>query len=209
MARTYFHTNTPQPTATHAAAFELLADRSPPPVPVDLTVSGIGTGGSILVAFTSAAGEPNSAQWPTGDYTATIDVVAMDSTTTFAFATQGNAPGHLARVDATLDVDLEAHEQAAPAFSTPGLKTVTFAAQTWLAGSVGDRLEALLAAVKVFGHGNDSIAIRIDGDGLIVGPWQGGGIEPAGLVTFDGSVETLHTFDAELVSLLGFDLEIV
>ena len=208
MARTYFHSPTDQANPAHNAAIEKLADVVPPAGSFDFTISGIGTNGTIAASFTTAPNEPNSAAWPTGDYLVELDVPAMDSTTTFGLLTQGTAPGHLARVNGTLDADIEAFEQAQPAFSTPGLKSISFPAQTWAPGSQTDRVEALVAAVKVFGHGNDSIVIRCDGDGLISGPWGGGGIQPTGVRLVDVELVDLQAADVEIASALTLDAEI-
>ncbi len=209
MARTYYHTGIDEPTGVHNATIEKLADTTAPS-PQTFTIGGIGMNGRLVAAFTSPTNEPDSAAWPTADYTATIDVFAMDSTITYGFRLQGTVTGHIARVDAALTTDLETHEQASPAFSTPGVKTVLFAAQSWVAGLQTDRVEVLLAAVKVFGHGTDEITIAVDGDGKIAGPWVGAGAAPIGMLSFDAEVVSAPlAFDADVDSLLGFDAEIV
>jgi len=208
MAKTFYHSPTDQPTGTHAADIEKLADVTPPSESTDFTITGINTSGKIVAAFTSAANEPGSAAWPTGDYLVELDVPAMDSSLTFGLLTQGTAPGHLARVAATLNADLETVAQAATAFSTPGLKSIPFSSQTWASGSSGDRVEALVAAVKVFGHGSDSITIRTDGDGLISGPWSGGGNQTTGVQAADAEVASIQSDNVNITRSIVFDTEV-
>jgi hypothetical protein len=207
MPKTYYHSPTNQPTAAHTADIEKLADITAPTGSTDFTITGIDGNGKNVAAFTTAAGEPSSAAWPTGDYTVRLDVPAMDSTVSFGLLTQGSGSGHLARVTGTLDSDIETVQQAA-AFTTPGLKVITFAAQSWTAGADTDRLEILIAAVKTFGHGTDSLSIRCDGDGSITGPWTGSSNQPTGIQSADAELIQMQAADAEITTQAVSDVEI-
>lgn len=229
MARTYVLNSATRPTSVHSAdeeqAFELSPDSS-----ADFQ-NTVGTTGALICAGTTPTNEPDDPAWPNATISHVIDVVAVDSSTSFGLLSRGGADGHFARVDATLNNDLETHAQDQGAFTGPGLHSCSFTG-AWSAGTATDRAETLLAAVKDFGHGNDNITIQVgDGDSTLTGAWPGADLVvfPAGaefdldaqpplavLVTSaavgvleaDVELESLCEGNVELASVLPFDVEI-
>jgi len=176
MPKIFYHTATDEAIGAYNATEEKAASLTPPPGSTDTSLTGIGTAGELILTLITPANEPNEAgAWPS-DVQVDIDIPSMDSTLEYGFKTIGNADGGFARVSADGSTEVAIVEQVEDPFATPGLKTCTFPALP--AGDVTDRGVAVLGARKTFGHGNDGMNYRADGDGLISGGWAGG--VPAG-----------------------------
>lgn len=171
MAKIFYHTATDEAVGAYSATLEKGTSLTPPAGSTDMTVGGIGTLGELGAVFISPSGEPNEAgAWPS-DVEVDIDVPQMDSTSSYGFLTLGNGAGGIARVSADGSTESERIEQNEEAFTTPGLKTATFSALS--AGAASDRVAAVMAVQKTFGHGNDQLDVRADADGIIQGGWAG------------------------------------
>lgn len=169
--RTYFGRSTVRATGIHVANNEL-AFETAAAVPTLVPSGNVGTNGALAFAFTTPTGEPDSGAWPAGTYRFQFDVSATNLDLTYGLLTQGTSLGHFARVDSGLLVDLEAKVQVEGAFSLTGLKLATTGATNWLAGAASDRFEALLASVRVLGHGNATFTLEVDeADDFADGPW--------------------------------------
>lgn len=208
MARTLFHLPNALATSVHAAGNEHAMDVTPPAGSTDIAISGIGTSGELVLVFSSVGTQPDNVAWPNGVYQTLLDVPSMDSTTAFGFTTLGSGVGHFARVNATLDADIETHQQAEAVFTSPGLKSATYTG-AWADGAQADRFEALLAAQKIFGHGNDQITVRMDSDGRSEGPWAGGASEPTGVFSGASEITQLESDVAEVTTVQASMSEII
>lgn len=172
MSKTFYHTATDEAIGAYSATEEKAASLTAPAGSTDIAIGGIGTAGELVLTFITPSGEPNEADaWPS-DVEVHIDVPTMDSTVSYGFMTLGSGAGGFARVTADGATELSRVEQAEDAFTTPGLKVATFSALP--SGDNTDRGVAVMAAQKTFGHGNDSMSARADGDGIITGGWAGG-----------------------------------
>lgn len=210
MAKTFFHTATDETIGAYTATAEKATSLTAPVGSTDISIGGIGTAGELGITFITPTNEPNEAgAWP-ADVQIDIDVPAMDSTTSFGFLTLGSGSGGFARVDSAGDAEVAIVTQNESAFTTPGLKTATFSALG--ANLATDRAVAVLAVQKTFGHGQDSLTVRADGDGLITGGWAGGTLpEPTGILlgtaTQSAAVQTATV--TVLPAVLNFNSEIL
>lgn len=172
--KTFYMNNVALATGVHAGDFELELG-SVPAGAVQIESGNIGSNGSIVAVGTTLGAEPNNAAWPTGTYRCQIDVLAVNTDVTFGLLTQGTATGHFARVDSALVSDLETKQQAESAFSFTGIKLATSGSVSWAGGSVNDRFEVAIAAVRASGHGNATMTIEIgESDDFVDGPWPSG-----------------------------------
>jgi hypothetical protein len=198
--RTYYQTLTPSAAALHGADFELIAVRDVPAIGQTLTLS-VSPNETEVVAWYTEAPEPGRVDWPNGDYRAQFDVIAIGVDLIFGVRDIGTALGHFGRVDAALAEDKETHEQAEAAFSGAGLKLATYTGG-FLDGLDTDRLEVLVAADRVVGHGSQDLTLSLDADAFIDAPYPGGNAgPPQGVVTATAEVTTLQAASTEVVAV--------
>lgn len=133
----------------------------------------IGGGASLLThLWSTESGEPDAAQFPTGNYRCFLDNSTLGVDVTFGLRAAGSVNGHFARVNSGLTSDLETKDQTQALFGDPaGLKTATTGSVSWSSGDVGDRFECLVGATRAASHGNQPIEMAYDGDGIVDGPW--------------------------------------
>lgn len=172
--KTFYMNNVALATGVHAGDFEL--ELGATPAGASQIVSGnVGSNGAIVAVGTTLGSEPNNAAWPTGTYRCQIDVLAINTDMTIGLLTQGTATGHFARVDSALATDLETKQQAESAFSFTGIKLATTGSVSWAGGSINDRFEVAIAAVRASGHGNATVTLEVgESDDFADGPWPSG-----------------------------------
>jgi len=124
-----------------------------------------------IFIFSTPSNEPNSDDWPSGNYRYQIDVTAAGGGQTYGLLDFGSVNGHFARVNSGLTSDLETFQQAESAFSGTGLKLATTGTVDPSSGSAGDRWELLLS-------GNDpcedeaTFTLQLnESDDFADGPW--------------------------------------
>lgn len=180
--RTYFLRSDPQPSTAHSADEENLMIRDSPG-PSDQQSTNVGGNPELSFVWSSEAAEPALLSWPAGTYRVQLDVPAVGVDLVFGFLTIGAVSGHIGRIDAALDADLETFAQSEGVLTGAGLHLVTFAAN-WSSFNTSDRVDAALAAERQTGHGNQQITIRYSADCFLDGPWPGGGApDPTGVQT--------------------------
>lgn len=134
-----------------------------------------GGASNLEYVYTSAAGFPNDAAWPTGDYRCQLDCSANTDMDNFSYGllslNGGGAVGHFARVNTGLTSDSESKAQAESAFTGAGLKLATTGSVSWSTGSASDRFECLVAVFRSTNHGNATITMQFNSDGFADGPW--------------------------------------
>lgn len=170
--RTYYHNATNLATGAHSADHEN---------ELGLTAAGasseqsgnVGTGGALVWAATTPSNEPNSSAWPTtGVYRYQLDVTAAGVDLNFGLLTLNGNTGHFARMNSGLTADQESFAQDESAFSGSGLHLATKTNPAWTSGNASDRFEALVAAQKVVGHGNQKMTLQLgETDDFADGPW--------------------------------------
>lgn len=166
-----YGSDTASATDIHAATNEV-AFLTGTGSPADLNAL-VGKGASVLIAcFTSPAGFPNDADWPSGVYGFTLDVTA-NAYSVLGMLTVGTVDGHFARVNAALSSDLQTWTQAESAFSGTGLFAATTGTIDPSAGSASDRFECLVGAYTS-GTKNGSVTLQVnESDDQAYGPWTG------------------------------------
>lgn len=177
MTKTYYHRSTAAATGVHAATNE--TEQATTAGAGAGSLSDILAGGASQLAFcfTTASGEPNSADWPSGTYRCILEVSTAGANITYGLRTAGAVSGHFARVNSGLTADSETVAQAEALFSGTGIKTAT---ASWdpAAGNASDRFECLIAATRPASHGNETLTIVVDATdagatngGVSDGPW--------------------------------------
>ena len=132
----------------------------------------------LLFCFTTASGEPNSDDWPSGDYRFQLNVDTVGANITYGARTAGTADGHIARVNAGLtSPDLQSWPQTEPLFSSNGTKLGTTGTIDPTSGALGDRYEILIAGTRPASHGNQALTLIFNSDAFADGPWPDVGIE--------------------------------
>jgi hypothetical protein len=178
MTITYFHRSTALANGIHAATNET----------EHATTAGAGAGSlSDIIAggasqfgwcFTTASGQPNVADWPSGTYRCIMEVSAAGATSSYGVRTAGGASGHFARVNDALSSDLETAQDTQALFTGTGIKT---ASVSWdpAAGNASDRFEVLVAVTRAASHGNETTTLVVDATdasvangGVSDGPWS-------------------------------------
>lgn len=158
--------------ATIAAANENEFNEATGAAAAEASAALAGGASGLLYCFTSLAGFPNDAAWPTGTYRFQLDVTAAGADITYGLRAAGTATGHFARVDSGLTADLETKAQVEALFSLSGLKLATTGSVSWAAGAAGDRWECLVAGTRAASHGNQSITLELnETDDFSDGPW--------------------------------------
>lgn len=138
-----------------------------------LTSQALKGGDTIEVfAFTTASGEPDHAQWPSGNYRMQLDISSIGLDITYGMLNLGTAEGHFARVSQDLNTEHETKQQQESAFAGTGLKLGTTGNVTWASGDATDRFEVLVAAQRAANHGNQTISLDISVDCFADGPWE-------------------------------------
>lgn len=186
--RTYYHNNVTLATAIHNV------NGGTDERTLGTTVAGASSvtsqnlrGGDTLLVFaaTTVAGEPDHAQWPTGNYRCQIDVTSVGLDITYGLLTLGTAAGHFARVNTGLTSDLETKQQVESAFAGTGLKLATTGSVSWSSGAATDRFEILIAAQRAANHGNQSITLQLgETDDFADGPWAAAAVAVENAVFF-------------------------
>ena len=172
--KTFYANDVALPNGIHTADFEFELGSIPAGASV-IESANVGSNGSMVLVGTTLGSEPNNAAWPTGTYRCQIDVLAINSDVTIGLLTQGTVNGHFARVDSALTTDLETKTQVESAFTFTGLKLATTGSVSWASGSVNDRYEVAIAAVRASGHGNATVTLEVgESDDFTDGPWPSG-----------------------------------
>jgi hypothetical protein len=137
----------------------------------EVTPNLAGNANRIGFVFTSHANEPNSAQWPTGNYRCQLDVNAVGADLTYGLLDQTSL-GHFARVNSALTTDSETKQQAEGAFTGTGLKLATTGSVSWSSGNASDRFECTVSISRPANHGNQTLTLNLgDADAFADGPW--------------------------------------
>lgn len=170
--KTYFHDDNNAPQGIHIATQEKLVQ------------TGIGNGNSAVTTvsgegdslgwlFTGQAGQPDSDDWPNGEYRCQFDVGTGNGSVTYGLLTQGASDGHFARIDVGRTADQEIWTQDESAFSSTGLKLATNTINP-VPGLQNDRLEYLVSIEDARPHGGN-VTTRFDfgADSFVDGPWSG------------------------------------
>lgn len=172
--RTYYHRS--------VGGFPAFPAGSPVPNENELA---LGTGAATLVGSgnvnangvlawvaTTPANEPDATGvWPAGTYRRQLDCTALGSDLTFGMLTQGFGSGGFYRVNAAVTASVELLTQAEGAFGSPGLSMATCSGWA-VSGAQDDRFANAIAAVRVTGHGNQTVTLQLDeSDDFSDGPW--------------------------------------
>jgi len=171
--RTYYHNATdlsiPAYSADNSNALGLTAAGA-----TNENSGNVGSGGSLVWAAATPANEPNSAAWPTtGVYRYQIDCVASGVDLTYGLLAQGSNNGGFARLDSTLTTELQRISQSQSAFFGSGLFLATVTNPAWTAGAASNRFAVKVAAVRVTGHGNQTMTLQLgETDDFADGPWS-------------------------------------
>lgn len=166
--KTYFQRSTDLLSGVHAATHEDELAATAGAETESITLTG---GQSVLGwVFTTLSGEPNVADWPSGNYRCQLDVSTAGADITFGLTTAGTQAGHFALVNSGLTADQESFDQGQPLFSGTGLKLATRTIDP-AAGVAGDRFECLVAATRAASHGSQTLTLVFDADSFADGPW--------------------------------------
>jgi len=185
--RTYYHNATdlsiPVYTADNSNALGLTAAGS-----TNENSGNVGAGSSLVWVAASPANEPSSAAWPTtGTYRYQIDCVAAGVDLTYGLLAQGSSNGGFARINSALDTELQRIVQSQSAFFGSGLFLATITNPAWSAGSASDRFAIKVAAVRVTGHGTQTMTLQLgEADDFTDGPWTAPVVQSTN-ATFFGS----------------------
>lgn len=172
--RTYYCSTTALATGVHVASNEFEASSSTGSMVQDAE-SVAKASQELTHVWTTAANEPNSADWPSGNYRCQLDVSAAGADLTYGFRTLTSAAGHFARVNSGLTADQQTWAQAESAFSGTGLKLATTGTIDPTAGVAGDRWECLLAVANASTMSAESITLDLnESDDYTDGPWAAG-----------------------------------
>lgn len=127
----------------------------------------------LVFCFTTPANEPNSADWPSGDYRCQLDCNSCGADITYGMLTLGGSAGHFAQVDAGLTADQATWSQGEGVFSGTGLKLGTTGVINPGAGLASDRWEILVAAANSHAMDNEAIQLQLnEADDYTDGPWS-------------------------------------
>ena len=170
---TYFLNATSAATGVHVALNERAqnetqggAGSAPAIIPL--------SGDALSHVWTTPADSPNSADWPNGVYTCSMDVQTLMLVDSFGLLTRGGSAGHFARVNAGLTADQETWTQDEAAFTSTGISVATNTIDP-SSGSADDRFEVLVAADNSDTMMDGTLTIRVgDADSFGEGPWTVG-----------------------------------
>jgi len=170
--RTYYHNATDlsipvYSTALHQNALGLSAAGA---TNEEVFISQVG---GFCWAAATPAGEPGSVAWPTtGTYRHQIDCIAAGADLTFGLLTQVTYTGGFARINSTLDSELQLFAQSQSAFAGSGLHLATITDPAWTAGAASDRFAIKVASVRIAGHGGQTLTFQLgEADDYADGPW--------------------------------------
>jgi hypothetical protein len=186
--RTYYHNATdlsiPAYTADNSNALGLSPAGS-----TNENSGNVGGNGALGWAAATPANEPSSAAWPTtGTYRYQIDCVAAGVDLTYGLLTQGTDDGGFVRINSALDTELQRIVQSQSAFFGSGLFLATVTNPAWTAGASSDRFAIKVAAVRVTGHGTQTMTLQVgESDDFADGPWSAAPAPPDENSTFFGS----------------------
>lgn len=106
---------------------------------------------------------------------------------TFGLLTQGTSLGRFARINSAGDTNLQTFVQSQAAFFSSGLHIATIVNPAWTSGSSADRFGFTVAAVRVTGHGTQTMTLQVgESDDFTDGPWPAF-VPPLRNATFFGS----------------------
>ena len=152
-------------TVSNERAFESSAQASS-------ETEAIGVGSDELAyLFTTAAGAPNEATWPTGDYRCSIDCNNVGGSITYGLRTAGGVTGKFTRVDSGLTSEVDTQAQIEGLFSDAAVNVATTGSVSWSGSTASDRFCCLIAATSVADHGNEQLDLTYDADAFADGPW--------------------------------------
>lgn len=171
--RTYILHNSALTTGSHVATNELRMQHLITQAASTLDSGSIGGNDNAeAYMFTTEAGEPNDASWPTGNYRCQLDCTTAGPDVTYGVLDQGASNGHFARVDSGATADSESKQQTQGAQSGTGAKLLTTGSVSWSAGNASDRFEVLVSIARPVNHGNQSIVLELyEDDDFADGPW--------------------------------------
>jgi hypothetical protein len=187
--RTYYHNTTTSPDGPIGGPdFNNVLGLSPAGAGNQVS-GGVNQSGRDCWEATTPAGEPASAAWPTtGDYRYQIDCVAAGADLTYGLLTQGTQTGAFFRNNAANTSHLQTLQQDQPAFSGSGLNIASMTNPAWTAGSASDRFGIEVAAVRVVGHGTQTMTLQLgEADDFADGPWPSAPSAPTQNATFFGT----------------------
>lgn len=171
--RTYYHNATDLSIPAYTAANSNALAATPAGATTEDS-GNVGGTGALVWAAATPSNEPDSSAWPTtGTYRYQIDCVAAGVDLTFGLLTQGTGNnGGFARLNAALDTELQLFTQSQSAFSGSGLHLATVTDPAWSSGSSTDRFAVKVAAIRVSGHGNQTMNLQVgESDDFADGPW--------------------------------------
>lgn len=171
MAKSYFLSDTTLSTGVHAATNELEAATGTAAAG-NVTISEATTTATLGFVWTTPSGEPGTATWPTGNYTAVLDATVNDGNFSYAVGTIGGVAGHFARVDSGLTTDGTTHEMVEADFTGTGLKSASTGSVSWGSPSDTDRFEIAVVYQRGDSHGTKSLTLQLnEADDEVTGPW--------------------------------------
>lgn len=165
----YTYLSTPGATGVHAPAsgppFSNYCEQqmgTSPESALSCSCTGIGQNeADICQIYTTSAGEPGVADWESGNYTCSNNVLTAPSQITYGVKAQGSASGHMARVDSGLTTD-QTTIVGTTNFTGTGLKTETVNTDPSNCADTTCRFECAWAVVRDSSHGNATLEFEVD-----------------------------------------------
>ena len=174
---TFFQTNTNLAVGGHAADFEKEGNTTDPSSTFTLQATIATQSKEAAVVWTSQSGQPNVADWSSGNYRCRIDCSSLGADTIYGCLNlSGGAnealDGHLTVLQSDLSTHRENFAQVEPAFTVVGLQTATTGTVDPGAGAAADRFECCISAFNSNHH--NAQTIDVDGglsDNFMDGPF--------------------------------------
>lgn len=174
---TFFQTNTNLAVGGHAADFEKEGNTTNPASTFRLQASIATQSKEAAVVWTSQSGQPNVADWSSGNYRCRVDCFALGADIIYGCLNlNGGAnealDGHLTVLQSDLSTHRENFAQVEPVFTAAGLQTATTGTVDPGAGATSDRFECCISAFNSNHH--NAQTIDIDGglsDNFMDGPF--------------------------------------
>lgn len=172
--QTWYQIDTTRATGVHSIVNEYALEKTPPlGTPTEITEVLAKQTDEETHVFTTPAGEPGEATWPTGNYRADLDATTGDADLHFGLAqTAGASGGHFGRVNSTLTAPhIDTQTQQETLFTGTGIKSATTGSVMWGGSTASDRLEICVAADNQ-AHQEKTLGLTVDEtDDFVDGPW--------------------------------------
>src|SRR3970040_2456149 len=98
MAKTFFHRATAEANGIHVATNETQLGTAAGGGAGTLSQTLAGGVSALAFCFTTPSNEPNSADWPSGNYRCILEVSVAGADITYGLRAAGSQTGHFARV---------------------------------------------------------------------------------------------------------------